>query len=501
MKNIIIVIIAVILAGGAMLFILTSSSETSKPKGENIQELMEMMSNHYNLFLFCGYAGTTEDKIQRCMQISDRQSKYREKCLYSIRPITVEVCDSVPSSFETHTPEKDSCYLNLALKEENDKLCDKIDGDLGLRINCYWEIARAKKDATICEKIDYNYLKTWCQDNATKSLCHYGLKYVYEDSDEEGFNRIYGKYKDLCIAVVNEDISRCGGEISCHIKIAEDTNDLSICEKMETGSDSCYAAMAALREDASICDKMKTGSDYCYTDIAFIEAQKKDTIDVSLCDMVKGDNMHCYANIQLFYLHREIEELIEKMNEEELSFFSDYCDKHILDFLPIDYAEEKDITLCQELKERLEEMEIDEMVYDIDIMSSVDECYMKTAAGTGDVSICDELITSDYFKHRCYHEVAKTNKDATLCEKTDRDKGICYRDLAKILKDESICEKIDIKSAGPMKVGCFQDLAIIKNDPTICDRIVETSQSMRPPEERRKACYRQFNDYDTGLKN
>lgn len=251
----------------------------------------------YCILSVCEAVKPVEEKIQRCLTrnyteekgyYGPEASKYigyhdSDDCIESIVPKTLAVCDAL-SPGDGLSP-KNICYRDLAKKEKDESICEKVD-DLSLRIDCFEKLAIAKKDPEICNKISYSYFEKWCLANPEADLCGYGLSHYKEDT-----TRHY-QDKNYCVALAGTDVSKCAslgdGAVSCYSSFALENNDLSLCDKILNISkafakeqrDGCYVALAELRKDPSLCEDIN--NDYGTKDRCYLRS--KEDIDGSFCE-------------------------------------------------------------------------------------------------------------------------------------------------------------------------------------------------------------------------
>jgi hypothetical protein len=69
-------------------------------------------------------------------------------------------------------------------------------------------------------------------------------------------------------------------------------------------------------------------------------------------------------------------------------------------------------------------------------------CEASQGMQNGDINSCEK--SEGVLKDICYTDIAKTNKDSSLCEKiTDQTMmGSCYTFIAEETKDPSLCAKV-----------------------------------------------------------
>lgn len=89
-----------------------------------------------------------------------------------------------------------------------------------------------------------------------------------------------------------------------------------------------------------------------------------------------------------------------------------------------------------------------------------DILYIDTAFKPGDVSVCDELVRSEYNRKTCYFHVALATKNDSLCNEDMS----CIFEIASSTKNLELCETIgDV----PFRITCK---ASITGDMKLCDR-------------------------------
>lgn len=123
-------------------------------------------------------------------------------------------------------PERNACYLELAILESDENICDFIEYE---KEKCYIQIAEKKQDPKICSKIlekhpEYDYSKeinrcVFKIADSTKntSFCEYFVNGWYS----EGGNRIIIQledYKNRCLGIIKKDKTFCEKIINYDIK-------------------------------------------------------------------------------------------------------------------------------------------------------------------------------------------------------------------------------------------------------------------------------------------
>lgn len=177
--------------------------------------------------------------------------------------------------------EKDYCYSDLAVAEQDVSICDKMQNSI-LKNYCYGEIyneiAITKKDVSICEKIQD------VQDLGLKDECYRGVAWAKNDPsicdklEETNPIEMYSR--------VPTRKERCYSSIMHNWDLASNELDLSICDKIQDQGykDYCYSLVAVNKQG---CDKILTQNtkDICYLDLASSEQ------DLSICDNIQNQEI------------------------------------------------------------------------------------------------------------------------------------------------------------------------------------------------------------------
>lgn len=129
-----------------------------------------------------------------------------------------------------------------------------------------------------------------------------------------------------------------------------------------------------------------------------------------------------------------------------------------------------------------------------------DIVYMDAASKTGDVSVCDESIKSDYNRKTCYFHVATTTKNDGLCYLThDETVTSCVFSIATSTKNLELCEKIEDSLS---RTWC---VASITGDLKLCDRpdidwfktaCIRSACSAKPENGKEPACIAVQKEWD-----
>jgi flagellar basal body-associated protein FliL len=310
--------------------------ETSEEKGISFKDVIKECENANNFKSYCVISacdaiGTTEERIERCIE---KESSYeKDICLSLITPKTSEVCENMN--------DKDWCYLSIAEETGDVSMCDKLSPGFNEKAPCYIKIAKENKNPEICKKIESNDYKNWC------------------------------------LAVATGNVSNCDNmrykKSSCYIDVAKAKDDPLVCEAFEGFSkesfkNSCYTEMAHFREDINLCDNINEN---------YIEA--------------------CYQEAK----NEEEEMLCASISRE---YSKELCVQEVEGRLEHKKAVEKgDYSIC-ELEEEIENLDYSPEHYK-------NECYYNFAIEKGDVSLCNKMSLEGTFasdmKISCYWNFIK----------------------------------------------------------------------------------------------
>ncbi|HZX34536.1 MAG TPA: hypothetical protein VFF09_04105 [archaeon] len=178
----------------------------------------------------CLYSLATEsDVTEACGLISD-EVKARECAEASLEGL--DLC------LTKKLGEKNACFKDLAVSEDNPEHCDLIEGNFELRSQCFKELAELDNDASLCWQITPNKFEM-------VNECFYNVA-------------VAANNPDVC-----EDVPFSASYLDCFASIAENLGEISICSFPEKETISSYS----FYKISELCIKefsVKTGStDYC----------------------------------------------------------------------------------------------------------------------------------------------------------------------------------------------------------------------------------------------
>ncbi len=229
--------------------------------------------------------------------------------------------------------DRDVCYYELAIYRENASLCRKIrntddwydytaakcgaeialfTGDVGVceelsflsKYDCYEEVAKQTEDPSICAEITTSGKKDDCYSAMAAELEDPSICLEISsgnDMDDCIYNYIYdyaswgGYYMDDW-SICDEFSAPKWEQSYCYQEAAEDTGDLTYCDKITVeggyyysySKSSCYATVAKDKSNPSLCAKLSDMEDRddCYYSYAVTYPYKEE-----VCDNIVDTNL------------------------------------------------------------------------------------------------------------------------------------------------------------------------------------------------------------------
>ena len=186
--------------------------------------------------------------VTACEEITDEFTK--EPCMIEVAKVKQDkaVCDKISEEYN-----KNQCLKGVAVAKQDGTICSEITAESTLELfgntkdECFREVALANNDKNLCQQVENADVKNWCLASFEKT--------------EESCNKI-------------QDASM---KLDCLILVAEETQDVSICENIVSlgKKDECFRKVAFVMKDKAICEKILDGytKDSCSWDIdyGFIE--------------------------------------------------------------------------------------------------------------------------------------------------------------------------------------------------------------------------------------
>ena len=207
-------------------------------------------------------------------------------CKYYVSTMADEKKASNPSGLDDceklNTLSIPTCIRNLAVKEKDSSLCEKIDNSLqqpycyffvAIKLNdlqlcekagsskqvCYYSLASARKDVSVCEKL---------RDEQQVGGLSYFDKCLFEVAKSKSDVSLCPESVDFCSLIVKKDYPGCNGDQKCIYLIALNNDDLEGCNRL-TGTDSdhdkeqCVVYVATDLKDKSVCSQAGNMRGFC----------------------------------------------------------------------------------------------------------------------------------------------------------------------------------------------------------------------------------------------
>lgn len=179
-----------------------------------------------------------------------------------------------------------ACYEAIAIQTHNFSIGD---------------IAKNRLDSSVCEEIEDNYNKDSCYiyvaiNEQNLSLC----ELITDGQIKDGcFEKVPKKQRNIAIDTLNETL--CENVINqtlkdnCYLNIAIKKEDYSLCEKIiiQNNKDMCYRYECDYNPDPDVCEKIfsQKNKDYCYLHVA-IKKQNEFLCEEIVSEYYKDS---CYA--------------------------------------------------------------------------------------------------------------------------------------------------------------------------------------------------------------
>lgn len=282
-------------------------------------------------------------------------------------------CDVLP--LESGNNQREDCYINLSITEENIDYCYVYKVD---KYKCINEFAAFKQDVSVCDRA-----------MSLKSEC---IEAVAETTKDETF----------CDLIDSQM-----GRKSCYADVSLVKDDLLLCIKSNM-TNYCFCMIAAATKNESTC----TIENKCCSSISVT------TLNISMCS-----NGHCYIDLAISTKNESICEMIG--NETAIS----RSDKYLC-YSGVAVAT-NNISICNQNSYNVEQCMSDvfietenltgcEMILNDDTR---EECYLGIAKSKKDEAMCEMLENK---RDICYMIVAVKKADKELCNQAGEWKDTCF---------------------------------------------------------------------------
>lgn len=280
------------------------------------------------------------------------------------------------------TRKKTTTTIKSTLKKLQE--CDR-QTDIDDKYKCYYDIAVKEGDKTICNKIKHPPWKSICLAGVTKKPefcddikistyrynCYYNMAKIHDDfSYCRYITEPYERYYNFFLGK-NQCLSDCLEEFKDRI------DDIGFCERLgdPLDRDKCIIRIATLRKDLSICKEFVWYSDRgkCYVEVGL----KKDRVHEVCEKEYRAYYVSCVRSFALEFKDATLCNLIRAGDDRREDCYYDLA------------IAKKDPSICEKAsKER----------------GWMDSCYYKIAIAKKDISIC-EKIDNENLLNKCYQKV------------------------------------------------------------------------------------------------
>jgi len=382
----------------------------------------------------------------------------QESCFDQIAAIKndLAICSSkqaISDFYISSAQSRTECYAAVAAARKDASLCASIPSSDPNYASCYVQVASSTQDATVCNALTDPSSQTFCKQKAIPPTV-------------DACNKYTGAQKDYCLyelvgATTIPDASLCGQISStqiastCYAGVAAATKDPAICTKVTdpAGKDKCYALAATQMQDSSVCKNIasSTAQSACVTasnppTAASCAALPPLTAKTSIAN----SSAECYINLAQYY------------------YSDSYCTS-----IPAGYA--RDDCYNQASYKTSDPATCDKI--SAADSTSKDQCYQIVGETLNDPNICLKIKDGPQqnFRSQCLDVVeAATRSSSTCAMLSGADRDECYSNVAFEVGDVSLCQNVVSTTPPAMpntRWSCIRNVAIVKNDFSLCPGI------------------------------
>jgi len=365
---------------------------------------------------------------------------------------------------------RDSCYLEIAFKDNNENICEEIISSYP-RDECYYEFGTKELDPKLCNQIEseqkFSCLQSVYLKEAIKKK-DYKMCFEPYGFDEEG----YPKEMDYEIA-------------ECVTNIAVNKKELEYCVVLDSGygrvQDECYRDVAKAKKDISICDKIRIHERGECLEWFLSRTDDPEEICLEMNDsesfLVCVKQLDCEDSMNKEACRELVDKTIDNPNFCEYDTEKNDCYIKLA-------TEFKNISYCEELRNKnwcyakyaraVDNMKICEMIrpdwrhncHSLFNESEILEYKFKSGVRE-EIPECMPYLDSD--REQCYYDKALKDSNHLLCNNTGGMRSDCYRHIVIATEDPKVCEDIEDQND---KDGCLLHLVEAIGDKNYCEQIV-----------------------------
>lgn len=296
-----------------------------------------------------------------------------------------------------YAPLKDKCLLNLAVKDNNKRLCREIEQKES-KDSC---LKLLKGEQSACDTIP----------ETIKNDCYYNLAYVFEDPAYcELGNSKYSLQSFNPTTITPESI------LDCKIVVALRTQDIGVCNSLaSTSQRRCIQQLALILNDISYCDKIEkeASKTACYKLVNMRSASNS------------GEESECNKINETFFKDICLLELASNTENYEICHQSSKPEDCILSLVPS--LLDKSMCISKNLGADFEQ-----------------QCIFTLATHTMDIELCNTLDSSSVGNdpETCIFQIAIQFSDLETCQSLSTRKDECLYELAVSKKNVEMCDGI-----------------------------------------------------------
>ncbi|MFH1404147.1 MAG: hypothetical protein ABIH11_07770 [Candidatus Altiarchaeota archaeon] len=219
-------------------------------------------------------AGINNQQPAVCGRIGDADHKTSCYSALGVTMDNVDLCHEAAKAKEGFM--SDSCFKNLADKNNNHALCQHIENAVS-RDECYLRVAEKTGNPEVCLGM-------------TEEYGHYCTGKITGNYDECEYA---GGYKTACVKEAAGKSGRADicdtlegySKYECYTLVAGETGDDKICDKLDEGSRlSCLLGAGRKSGNPGVCSRVgDEKKEYCYSEIAVASGS------VNICDRINED--------------------------------------------------------------------------------------------------------------------------------------------------------------------------------------------------------------------
>lgn len=339
--------------------------------------------------------------------------------------------------------DRENCYKAVAIEEKDLGICDQIEYS-GTKASCYQWVSQSFEDPQKCKEVEEEFKDSCYQGVAWGTGDHDICKNITDENKKSAC--FSGAVKTAGDITICEEADNDNEKNSCYISFYFQSKDKDLCEKIpsQTYKDGCYKAVAKNTKDEELCSIItsSTEKDLCLSELAV------DKKDPKICNAITGqeEKDSCKRNLGQVTSSSEPCEEIESIDLKDECYLGATRNHPAL--------QDPSSELC----------------YLIVGQKLRNDCFHEVAYSLDDKSLCDEIDLLEY-KDICYREIAD---EVSECEIISNllDRNYCYKmlDRCDLVEDGEITS-VPVSGYVSKKDLCYKERAAMLADITLCEKI------------------------------